>query len=58
MGGFTGTLLIGAAVASIGYNLVFDVLGFLDLIGAILLWTLLSHPRPAPARDNAFNPGL
>ncbi|EPB4340056.1 MFS transporter [Enterobacter kobei] len=58
VGGFTGTLLIGAAVASIGYNLVFDVLGFLDLFGAALLWTLLRQPRPAPARDNAFIPGL
>nr|WP_312655192.1 hypothetical protein [Kluyvera ascorbata] len=58
MGGFIGTLLIGAAVASIGYSLVFDVLGFLDLIGAALLWTLLSIPRSDPARDTVLNPGL
>ncbi|WP_193138536.1 MFS transporter [Klebsiella aerogenes] len=58
VGGFTGTLLIGAAVASVGYNIVFDVLGFLDLIGAAILWTLLSKPRPAPATENLLEPGL
>lgn len=58
VGGFIGTLLIGAAVASIGYSLVFDVLGFLDLIGAALLWTLLSIPRSDPARDTVLNTGL
>lgn len=58
VGGFIGTLLIGAAVASIGYSLVFDVLGFLDLIGAALLWTLLSIPRADPLRDSVLNPGL
>ncbi|MDM2834862.1 MFS transporter, partial [Citrobacter sp. Cpo091] len=58
VGGFIGTLLIGIAVASIGYSLVFDVLGFLDLIGAVLLWTLLSIPRSDPLRDTVLNPGL
>ncbi|ENZ7914690.1 MFS transporter [Klebsiella aerogenes] len=58
VGGFTGTLLIGAAVASVGYNIVFDVLGFLDLIGAAILWTLLSKPRPAPATEKLLEPGL
>lgn len=58
VGGFIGTLLIGAAVASIGYSLVFDVLGFLDLIGAAILWTLLSIPRRDPVRETVLNPGL
>ena len=58
VGGFIGTLLIGAAVASIGYSLVFDVLGFRDLIGAAVLWTLLSIPRRNPVRETVLNPGL
>lgn len=58
VGGFIGTLLIGAAVASIGYNIVFDVLGFLDLIGAAILWTLLAKPAPVPTAETLPEPGL
>lgn len=39
-------------------GLVGGVGGFIDLIGAALLWTLLSIPRADPVRDTVLNPGL
>jgi ACS family hexuronate transporter-like MFS transporter len=39
------SLLIGAKVASIGYTPFFIGLGVLDLIGAVLLWTLVREPK-------------
>ena len=40
------SLLIGGLVASVGYDPFFVALGVLDLIGAVLLWTLVRN-RPA-----------
>jgi ACS family hexuronate transporter-like MFS transporter len=37
-------LMIGALVASIGYSPFFVCLGVLDLLGAVLLWTLVRPP--------------
>lgn len=39
------SLLIGALVATIGYAPFFVGLGVLDLIGAVLLWTLVREPK-------------
>ncbi|MDQ8755253.1 MFS transporter [Sphingosinicella sp. LHD-64] len=41
------SLLIGGLVASIGYAPFFIALGLLDLIAAVLLWTLVKAPDPA-----------
>ncbi|MGC1303252.1 MAG: MFS transporter [Caulobacteraceae bacterium] len=38
------SLLIGALVSRIGYAPFFVALGLLDLLGAVLLWTLVSRP--------------
>jgi ACS family hexuronate transporter-like MFS transporter len=38
------TLLIGALVASIGYTPFFICLGVLDIIGAVILWTVVRDP--------------
>jgi ACS family hexuronate transporter-like MFS transporter len=47
------SLLIGGLVAKVGYGPFFVALGVLDLLGAVLLWTLVREPRaalsPAPA---------
>jgi ACS family hexuronate transporter-like MFS transporter len=37
------SLMIGALVSKIGYSPFFVALGVLDLLGAVLLWTSLSH---------------
>ncbi|HKE94901.1 MAG TPA: MFS transporter [Povalibacter sp.] len=43
------SLLMGALVATVGYNPFFFALGVLDLIGAVVLWTLVREPvNPAP----------
>jgi ACS family hexuronate transporter-like MFS transporter len=39
------TLLIGGLVASLGYGPFFIALGLLDLVAALLLWTLVKAPR-------------
>jgi ACS family hexuronate transporter-like MFS transporter len=39
------SLLIGGLVASIGYGPFFVALGLLDLLAALLLWTLVKAPR-------------
>lgn len=45
------SLAIGALVARFGYTPFFVVLGGLDLLGAVVLWTLvIAKPGPVPAR--------
>ncbi|HYW71552.1 MAG TPA: hypothetical protein VE961_10975, partial [Pyrinomonadaceae bacterium] len=38
------SLLIGALVSSVGYTPFFICLGVFDLIGAVILWTVVSDP--------------
>jgi ACS family hexuronate transporter-like MFS transporter len=45
------SLLIGGLVATVGYSPFFVALGVLDLLGAVLLWTLV---RDRPAAPIAF----
>jgi len=40
------SLAIGGLVATVGYDPFFIALGLLDLIGAVVLWTLVKDPRP------------
>ena len=42
-------LLIGTLVATIGYAPFFVCLGLLDIIGAIVLWTVVKEPQPNEA---------
>lgn len=46
LGNLAFTLMIGWLVGLVGYTPFFIVLGFLDLIGATILWTVV---KPAPA---------
>jgi ACS family hexuronate transporter-like MFS transporter len=39
------SLLIGALVKTIGYSPFFVCLSVLDLIGAVVLWTVLRRPE-------------
>ena len=39
------SLLIGGLVATVGYTPFFIALGVLDLVGALLLWTLVREPK-------------
>lgn len=39
------SLLLGKMVDDVGYEPFFVILGVLDLIGALLLWTLVRKPR-------------
>ncbi|MBL8550104.1 MAG: MFS transporter [Hyphomonadaceae bacterium] len=41
-------LLIGGLVASVGYTPFFIALGFMDLLGALVLWTLVKAPKEEP----------
>jgi ACS family hexuronate transporter-like MFS transporter len=41
------SLAIGALVASIGYTPFFVALGVLDLVGALVLWTMVREPEVA-----------
>jgi ACS family hexuronate transporter-like MFS transporter len=43
------SLIIGALVAAIGYTPFFICLGVLDLIGAVILWSLVRAPDAARA---------
>jgi ACS family hexuronate transporter-like MFS transporter len=43
------SLAIGGLVATIGYSPFFVALGLLDLVAAVLLWTLVRPPAPSPA---------
>jgi ACS family hexuronate transporter-like MFS transporter len=47
------SLLIGGLVATVGYTPFFVALAVLDLLGAVLLWTLVRDPGGPPARDHA-----
>ena len=38
--------MIGALGARIGYTPFFICLGVLDLVGAVVLWTVVREPRP------------
>lgn len=40
------SLLIGGLVATVGYSPFFISLGVLDLVGAVLLWTLVRETKP------------
>jgi ACS family hexuronate transporter-like MFS transporter len=42
------SLLIGALVSRIGYTPFFICLGILDIVGAIVLWTVVRERREAP----------
>ena len=42
-------LLIGGLVATVGYTPYFVCLGFLDLVGAAVLWTMVREPEAAAA---------
>ena len=41
------SLIIGALVAAVGYTPFFICLGVLDLIGAVILWTVVREPHAA-----------
>jgi ACS family hexuronate transporter-like MFS transporter len=41
------SLVIGALVSRVGYTPFFVCLGVLDLLGALILWTLVREPRAA-----------
>jgi ACS family hexuronate transporter-like MFS transporter len=47
------SLLIGALVARIGYTPFFICLGVLDLVGALVLWTLVRPVETVPAAASA-----
>ncbi|ADG18681.1 major facilitator superfamily MFS_1 [Paraburkholderia atlantica] len=51
LGNFAFTMTMGWFVSRVGYTPFFVALGFGDLIGATLLWTLVRRPSTAPARD-------
>jgi ACS family hexuronate transporter-like MFS transporter len=44
------SILIGALVSQVGYTPFFIMLGVLDIVGAVVLWTLVREHRPEPAR--------
>jgi ACS family hexuronate transporter-like MFS transporter len=44
-GVLASSLLIGALVLKIGYEPIFVSLGALDLIGAVVLWTVVREPE-------------
>jgi ACS family hexuronate transporter-like MFS transporter len=46
IGGMLFTLLIGQSADTFGYDPLFVALAALDIIGAIVLWTLLRNPAP------------
>jgi ACS family hexuronate transporter-like MFS transporter len=46
------SLLIGGLVATVGYSPFFVALGVLDLLGAVLLWTLVRDPARVIARPS------
>jgi ACS family hexuronate transporter-like MFS transporter len=43
------SLLLGSLVTTIGYDPFFYALGVLDLLGAVVLWTLVREPRVGDA---------
>ena len=46
IGGMMFTLLIGQSADQFGYNPLFVALGALDVVGAIVLWSLMRIPKP------------
>jgi ACS family hexuronate transporter-like MFS transporter len=44
------SILIGALVTRVGYAPFFILLGVLDIIGAVVLWTLVRAHEPKPSR--------
>jgi ACS family hexuronate transporter-like MFS transporter len=42
------SLLVGALVGTLGYKPFFIALGGLDLLGALVLWTLVRKPSAVP----------
>ncbi|MDG2521160.1 MFS transporter [Caulobacter segnis] len=52
------SLLIGGLVATIGYDPFFIALGVLDLVGALLLWTLVRDPAGRAPKSAAVPPPL
>jgi ACS family hexuronate transporter-like MFS transporter len=52
------TLSIGALVQVIGWTPFFIALSVLDLIAAVLLWTLVQHPSPDSGRESGWIPIL
>lgn len=52
LGAMLFTLAIGTLVATTGYGPFFVILGATDLVGAALLWFLVT-PLPAPSEDKA-----
>ena len=49
LGNLGFTLVIGWLVSRVGFTPFFVVLGFLDLIGATILWTVVRPPSASPA---------
>jgi ACS family hexuronate transporter-like MFS transporter len=47
------SLLIGALVSSIGYTPFFICLGIFDLVGAVILWTVVREGSGFPERARA-----
>ena len=52
------TLSIGALVQVIGWTPFFVALSVLDLIAAVLLWTLVQHPGAGSGRESGWIPIL
>ncbi|OAJ62190.1 hypothetical protein A6V36_21940 [Paraburkholderia ginsengiterrae] len=48
IGNLAFTLMIGGLVSKIGYTPFFIALGFGDLIGATVLWTVVKPAKPRP----------
>jgi ACS family hexuronate transporter-like MFS transporter len=51
------TLVIGGLVSKIGYTPFFIVLGFVDLIGATVLWTVVRPVKAVPAEPRVREAG-
>jgi len=43
------SLIIGVLVTAVGYTPIFICLGVLDLLGALILWTVVREPDPVRA---------
>ncbi|KAF1025043.1 MAG: Hexuronate transporter [Burkholderia plantarii] len=54
LGGLLFSLAVGALVSVIGYNPLFAALALFDIVGAIVLWTVLRDtPRPKHDGDTS-----
>ena len=54
----TFSLLIGGLVARLGYSPFFVCLSILDILGAVVLWTLVRSARPADRRFPVTTPDV